>query len=114
MGLFKTKVRHQPMRAADANRLAFGATNEGAAEWIAWVPKFSLAGERGDCFVAQLVAVNGVPHVVLDGVDYGPVSASATDAMPAIEQYGGASCPAVLRITKPNATTYQVSVRRLD
>lgn len=89
----------------------YGGTHEGS-NWNVWMPKFPLAGERDQCFLAYLVLVDGAAHLVMDGVDYGPVSPHATEALEAIAEYGGQSCPAVLRITKPNAENYSISVRR--
>lgn len=113
MGFFGTKVRHQPMRARDAYIQAFGpARGESPPEWNAWIPKFSLKGERHDCFVGRLVLTDGRAHLLLDGVDYGPVADGATEALDAIRDYGGSECPAVLSITKDGAANYRISVRK--
>lgn len=111
MGLFRSKVKHQPMSATEAYALAFDPSTTGAHVWNIWIPKFPLKGERDQCFVGSLELVNGQAHLVLDGIDYGPVAEHATEAYDALRDYGGHSCPAVLRITKPSAANFHISVR---
>jgi len=110
MGLFGAKVKHQPLRASEAFAQAF-ADNSSGRSYNVWIAKFPLKGERDQCFVARLDLVDGKAHLVMDGVDYGPVADGATEALDAINEYGGQSCPAVLRITKPTAENYHVAVR---
>lgn len=111
MGLFGKKVKHQPLRGLAEINAAYGDERSDGSSWNIWMPKFALAGQRDDCFAAQLVLVNGAAHCIMDGIDYGPVS-EYCEALEAIADYGGTSCPAVLRITKPNADNYSISVRR--
>ena len=114
MGLFGKKkqpaVVHQPVKTAQIDAHYGGEPYE--LSWNIWMPKFPLVGERDQCFLAQLVRVGDQAHLVMDGVDYGPVSEHATEAFDALNQYGGQSCPAVLRITKPTAANYHISVRK--
>lgn len=112
MGLFGTKVKHQAMRASEAYAIAFEPSTQGALLWNIWIPRFLLKGERDQCFVGRLVLLNGKAHLELDGVNYGPVAEHATEAFDALNEYGGKSCPCVLRITKPNAANFHISVPR--
>ena len=115
MGLFGKKaktqaVKHRPVGWAEID--TYYGNEPYKMSWDIWMPKFPLTGERDQCFLAQLVLVGDQAHLVMDGVDYGPVSEHATEAFDALNQYGGQSCPAVLRITKPTAANYHISVRK--
>ena len=114
MGLFSTKTRHRPMSGTEASEIAYGSDSVRGTVWNIWIPKFPLKGERDQCFVARLALVGGEAHLLLDDIDCGPVSPNATEAFDAIRDYGGESCPAILRITKPTAANFCISVRKVS
>jgi len=113
MGWFTSKapkVLHRPVGTAEMD--AHYGGEPWHLSWDIWIPKFPLVGERDQCFLARLVLIDGAAHLVMDDIDYGPVSEHATEAFDALNQYGGDSCPAVLRITKPTAANYHIWVRK--
>lgn len=112
MGFFGTKVKHQPIHGREAVDAAYGGRTDTSTYWNIWLPKFPIKGERNDCFAARLELVDGKAHLVMDEIDYGAVSEDS-EGMDALAEYGGESCPAVLRITKPNAANFHVSVRKI-